>query len=229
MNTIALSGSVREHIGTKNAAQLRRAKRIPCVLYGGSNTVHFSVEEAALRKVVFTPEVSSIELDINGNKTLALVHQKQFHPVSDKVIHVDFMEIKTDRETRALLSLRLKGQAPGVREGGKLNQTMRKLLVKGLPAHIPAHIDVDVSNLKLNQSFHVSDLKLEGLTILERPTDVIATVKVPKKVEEVAATTTAAAAPGAPAAAGATPAAGEAAKPAADTKPAADAKPAAKK
>lgn len=226
MNTIALSGSARQQIGTKNAAQLRRAKRVPCVLYGGGSTVHFSVEEAALRKVVFTPEVNSIELDIDGNKTLALVHQKQFHPLGDHVIHVDFMEIKADRETRALLSLRITGQAPGVRDGGKLNQTMRKLLVKGLPAHIPQHVDVDISGMKLNSSIHVSDLKLDGLTILERLTDVIATVKMPKKVEEVAATTAAVA--GAPVA-GAAPAAGDAAKPGADGKPAADAKPAAKK
>ena len=98
MNTIALSGSVRDQIGTKYAAQLRRAKRVPCVLYGGSNTVHFSVDEAALRKVVFTPEASSIELDLDGNKVLALVHEKQFHPMSDEVVHVDFMEIKADRE-----------------------------------------------------------------------------------------------------------------------------------
>lgn len=226
MNKIALSGNVRETIGTKNASRLRRAKRVPCVLYGGSQTVHFSVEEAALRKVVFTPEVSSIELDIDGNKTLAMVHQKQFHPIGDHVVHVDFMEMKEDREARVLLSVRLAGQAPGVREGGKLNQTMRKVLVKGLPANIPSHIDVDISAMKLNQSIHVSDIKLSGLTILERPSDVIATLKVPKKVEEVAPVAGAAAAVPA---AGATPAAGDAAKPVADAKPATDAKPAAKK
>ena len=123
MNKIALSGTVRDHIGTKHAAQLRRAKRVPCVLYGGGSTVHFSVEEAALRKVVFTPEQNSIELDLGGSKTLAMVHQKQFHPLSDRVIHVDFMEMKEDREARVQLSIRLKGQPAGVREGGKLNQT----------------------------------------------------------------------------------------------------------
>lgn len=219
MNTIALSGSARQQTGTKYAAQLRRSKRVPCVLYGGTGTVHFSVEESALRKVVFTPEANSIELDIDGSKTLAMIHQKQFHPVGDHVIHVDFMEMKADREARVLLSIRLNGQAPGVRKGGKLNQTMRKVLVKGLPARIPQHIDVDVSNMDLNQAIHIGDLKLDGLTVLGRPEDVVATLKMPKKVEEVAATPAAAAAtPGAPAA-GATAAAA----------PAADAKPAAKK
>ncbi|MCB9182531.1 MAG: 50S ribosomal protein L25 [Flavobacteriales bacterium] len=210
MNRIALSGNVREQVGTKDAAQLRRGKRVPCVLYGGQGVVHFSVDEAALRKVVFTPDVNGVELDIDGNKTLAMVHQKQFHPLSDRVIHVDFMEMKEDREARVQLAVRLTGQPVGVRKGGKLSQTMRKIQVKGLPAAIPAHLDVDVSELDVNQTIHVGDLKLTGLTTLGRQEDVVASVKMPKKVEEAAAATPAA---GAPAAA----------------TPAADAKPAAKK
>lgn len=199
MNKVALSGSVREQIGTKYAAQLRRAKRVPCVLYGGESTVHFSVDEAALRKVVFTPEVNTIELDLGGQKALAMVHQKQFHPITDRVVHVDFMELKEDREARVQLAIRLSGQPAGVRQGGKLSQTMRKITVKGLPSRIPAFIDVDVTNLGVNQSLHVSDLKLDGLKPVGRAEDVIAAVKVPKKVEE-AATTAAAPAAGAAAA-----------------------------
>lgn len=210
MNRIALSGNVREQVGTKGAAQLRRAKRVPCVLYGGQGVVHFSVEEADLRKVVFTPDVNGVELDIDGNKTLAMVHQKQFHPLNDRVIHVDFMEMKEDREARVQLAVRLTGQPVGVRKGGKLSQTMRKIQVKGLPAAIPAHLDVDVSELDVNQAIHLGDLKLKGLTTLGRQEDVVASVKMPKKVEEAAA---AAPAAGTPAAAA----------------PAADAKPAAKK
>lgn len=200
MNRIALSGNVRQQVGTKDAAQLRRTKRVPCVLYGGQGVVHFSVDEAALRKIVFTPDVNGVELNIDGSKTLAMVHQKQFHPLNDRVIHVDFMELKEDREARVQLAVRLTGQPVGVRKGGKLNQTMRKLQVKGLPASIPAHLDVDVSELDVNQSIHVSDLKLKGLTPLGRTEDVVASVKMPKKVEEAAAAATPAAA-AAPAAA----------------------------
>ncbi|HRH38866.1 MAG TPA: hypothetical protein PK760_11000 [Flavobacteriales bacterium] len=119
MNKVALSGAVRQNLGTKYSAQLRRAKRVPCVLYGGSNTIHFSVDEAALRKVVFTPEVNGIELDLDGNKSLAMVHQKQFHPVTDGVVHVDFMEIKEDREARVLLSIRLVGHGVTVDRTGQ--------------------------------------------------------------------------------------------------------------
>ena len=197
MNKVTLSGAVRQQVGTKDAAQLRRGKRVPCVLYGGQGVVHFSVDEAALRKVVFTPEVNGVELDIDGNKTLAMVHQKQFHPVSDRVIHVDFMEMKEDREAKVLLAVRLTGQAAGVRKGGKLSQTMRKVRVKGLPAAIPAHLDVDVSELDVNQSIHIRDLKLKGLTPLERPDAVVAAVKVPKQVEEAAPAAAPAATPAA--------------------------------
>ena len=225
MNKLPLSGSVREHIGTRNATRLRSQKRVPCVLYGGSDPVHFSVDEAALRKIIFTPDVSGIELEIGGNTTLAMVHQKQFDPISDRVIHVDFMEIQEDRETRVQLTLRLSGQAPGVRKGGKLNQTMRRLTVKGLPAKFPSHIDVDISEMELNTSIHVSDLKLDGLIALEGPDEVVATLRVPKKGEEVVATPAAGAV--APVA-GAVPAAGAAA-PAAEGDAKSAAKPAAKK
>jgi len=212
MNTVSLSGSLREHTGTKYAAQLRREKRVPCVLYGGGRTIHFSVDEAALGKLVFTPEVNGIELDLDGTKTLAIVHEKQFHPLTDRVTHVDFMELKEDSETLALLSIRLTGQSTGVRKGGKLNQTKRKLRVKGLPAKIPSHLELDVTELDINDSVRVEDLKYEGLTVVERPGDVVVSVKTPKKVEAANAAETAAG--------GATPAAAEA-------KPAA--KPAAKK
>lgn len=230
MNKVALSGTPRTNTGTKGAAQLRREKRVPCVLYGGEGTVHFSVDEAALRKIVFSPEVNEIELDLDGTKTFALVHEKQFHPISDRVIHVDFMEMKEDRETKVLLSVHLKGQPVGVRNGGKLNQNMRKLRVIGLPARIPQHLEVNVADLDINDSIKVSDLKYEGLVLLERPNDVVAAVKMIKKVEEEAPAVAAAAVPGAAPAAGA-PAAGAAAPGAAapDAKAAADAKPGAKK
>ena len=222
MNKIELTGTPRTSTGTKYAAQLRRAKQVPCVLYGGANTIHFSVDEAALGKVVFTAEMSGIELDIAGAKTLALVHEKQFHPTTDRVIHVDFVELNENKETQAYLSIRLKGQPIGVRKGGNLNQNMRKMRVKGLPSTFPTHLEVNVAELDINNSIHVSDLKFAGLTLLERPDDVVVSVKVAKKVEEVAVVATAAV-PGA-----AAPTAGAAAPAAADAKKGAEAKPAAK-
>ncbi|MBS1582666.1 MAG: 50S ribosomal protein L25 [Bacteroidetes bacterium] len=217
MKKVELLGTARESKGTTGATQLRRSKKIPCVLYGGNGTVHFSVEESALSKVVHTPESYRIELDIDGQKRMALLHQKQFHPVSDKLLHVDFLEMNDAKEARVSLSVRLKGQAAGVRKGGKLNQTMRKLRVKGLPTALPEHIEVDITDLDLGHSIRVADLKFPGISLVEKPTDVVVSVKMAKKEEAAAAATAAGAsapAAGAKAAEAAKPAAG-AAKPAA--------------
>jgi large subunit ribosomal protein L25 len=201
MNKISLSGTVRNTVGTKDAAQLRRNKRVPCVLYGGETPVHFSVEESALRHIVFTPKVHTIELDLDGSTVLAMVQNKQFHPTTDRVIHMDFMRVQEGKDAKVTLSLRLTGQPIGVRKGGMMNQTMRKLRVKGQPSSIPEHLDMNVEDLDLNQSIRVKDLKFEGLTLLERAEDVVVAVKMPKKKEEAAPAPGAAPAAGAAAAA----------------------------
>jgi large subunit ribosomal protein L25 len=227
MKKVELSATARPKTGTTGATLVRREKRVPCVLYGDSGTVHFSVDEAALKKIVFTPESYRIELDIDGQKRMALLHQKQFHPVSDAIIHCDFMEMSDTKEARVSLGLKLTGQSAGVKKGGILNQTMRKLRVKGLPSVLPEHLELDITNLEIGKSIHVSDLKFEGITVAEKPSDVVVSVKMAKKEEEVAP----AAAAAAPAAGAAAPAAGAAATPAAgaDAKKAEPAKPAGKK
>lgn len=223
MKKVELTATKRTSKGTTGAAILRRTKRVPCVLYGGSETIHFSVDEAALRKLVFTPESYRIELDIDGDKRMALLHDKQFHPVTDHVLHADFLEMSDAKEAKVSLAVKLKGQAAGVKKGGILSQPLRKVRVKGLPGALPEHLEVDVTDLELNHSIHVSDLNYPGLTIAEKPTDVVASVKMAKKEE---------AAPAAAVATTAAPAAGAAATPApaaADAKKAEPAKPAAKK
>ena len=226
MKKVEITATKRASEGTKGATTLRRAKRVPCVLYGGSGTVHFSVDEAALRKLVFTGETYRVELDIDGDKRMALLHEKQFHPVSDAIIHCDFMEMSENKEAKVSLAVKLKGQSAGVKKGGILSQPLRKLRVKGLPGSLPEHLEVDITDLDLNHSIHVSDLKFPGISIAERPTDVVASVKVAKKEEEAAATPAAAGA-AAPAAGAAAPAAAADAKKGEAAKPAA--KPAAKK
>ncbi|HRT52934.1 MAG TPA: 50S ribosomal protein L25, partial [Flavobacteriales bacterium] len=161
---------------------------------------------------------------IEGDKRMALLHEKQFHPVTDAIIHCDFVEMSENKEARVSLAVKLKGQSVGVKKGGILSQPLRKVRVKGLPGSLPESLEVDITNLELNHSIHVSDLKFPGITIAERLTDVVASVKMAKKEEEVAPT--AAAGTAAPAAGAAAPAA---AAPAADAKKAEAAKPAAKK
>lgn len=197
MNKIALAGNPRTDIGGKYAAQLRRNKQVPCVLYGGKTPVHFSVDEAALGKLVFTPELNGIELSIGGATTLAMIHEKQFHPTTDRVIHVDFLELDEKKVATAIMSVRLKGQPIGVRSGGTLSQPMRKLRVKGVPTKFPTHLEIDVTDLGINTSILVKDLKFDGLQLLDRAEDVVVSVKLAKKVEEAAAAAPGAAAPAA--------------------------------
>jgi large subunit ribosomal protein L25 len=192
MNTIALSGTTRVSNGTKGAAQLRREERVPCVLYGTGDNMHFSVDEKALRKVVFTPEFHGVELNIDGTTTTAFVREVQFHPVTDRVLHVDFLAAQDNKPVKAVISLRLVGQSPGVREGGKLRQTKRRIAVKGLPADLPSFLDVDVSKLGMGDSARVRDLQYKGLSLLDNPNDVVVSVKVSKRDVSAAATAAAA-------------------------------------
>ena len=231
MKKVSISAIPRTGAGTSNSNSLRRQGRVPCVLYGGEKVTHFHVDAKELGKVVFTPETYRIELDMDGTKTMALLHETQFQSVTDAPIHVDFVELNDTKEATVALSLKLNGQPAGVRKGGVLSQKFRKIRVKGLPSALPEHLELDVTGVELGDSLRMSDLKFPGLSVAERDTDVVLTVKMPKKVEEVAvvaAVTTAV-----PAAGAAAPAAGAAAPgaaaPAADAKKADPAKPAGKK
>ena len=218
MKKVTLTGATRANSGSSDANRLRSAGQVPCVLYGGSATRHFTVDEKQLRKVVFTPDSFRIELDLGEEKLMALLHETQFHPVTDAPIHADFVEMSENKESRVSLTLKLVGQAAGVKGGGRVVQNFRKLRVKGVPDALPEHLEVDVTALEINDSIHVSDLKFEGITVLERPTDVVVAVRHQRK-EEVAAVAAVATTEGAPApgAAAGAPAAGAAA-PAADAK-----------
>jgi len=198
MKNVELIGTKRETKGTTGAKEVRRNKQVPCVLYGGKDVVHFSVDERALSKIVHSPEAYSVQLDIDGEKRTALLHDKQFQPVTDAVIHADFLETIANRESRLSMTVRLKGQSAGVRMGGKLNQTMRKLRVKGLPDALPELIELDITKLELGDSIRVSDLSLPGITIMEKSNDVVVSVKMAKKVAETPAETAAAAGAAAP-------------------------------
>ena len=202
MKKVTITGAKRELNGTKNAEALRREKKVPCVLYGGETIQHFSVDEAAIGKLVFTPEVFRVELDIDGQKNMAFIQETQFHPVSDRIQHVDFLALDETKEAQVTLSIKLSGQSIGVRNGGNLSQVKRKLRVKGLPSDLPEHLDIDITKLEVGQSLRIRDLDIKGLTVLEPASEVVAHVKMPKQSkEDVAAAAAAAAAPGAPAAA----------------------------
>jgi large subunit ribosomal protein L25 len=204
MKNVELTGTKRPISGTTGAKGLRRNKQVPCVLYGGQDIIHFSVEERALNKIVHSPDAFSVELNIDGEKRTALLHDKQFQPLTDAIIHADFLETVANKEAKVSLNVRLKGQSAGVRKGGKMTQSLRRLRVKGMPDKLPEILELDVTTLELGENIQVKDIVIPGMTILEKPNDVVVSVKVPKKVEtpaETAAAVPAAATAAAPAAA----------------------------
>ncbi|HNW50765.1 MAG TPA: 50S ribosomal protein L25/general stress protein Ctc [Prolixibacteraceae bacterium] len=166
MKTFELKGSVREALGKKDSAKLRSEGNVPCVLFGGETPIHFYVVKADLQKLIYTPNVYLVNLEIGKNKQQAIMQDIQFDPVSDEVIHIDFMEITNDKPVKIEVPLEVVGFAKGIRAGGKLQVEVRRLKVMALPKFLPDSIKIDVTELDLGQSLRVSDINLENVTIL---------------------------------------------------------------
>ena len=187
MKTFELSGEVRENLGKKATKAVRVSENIPCVLYGGKENVHFTVSASAVRKLIYTPEVYVEELTIGKNKTKAIMKELQFHAVTDKVQHIDFLEIDEKKPVVVELPVKLTGLAEGVKAGGKLSLEMRKLKVKGIYTNIPESITVDVTNVGLGKSIQVGKLALKDLEILNSKMSVVAQVKLTRAARGAAA------------------------------------------
>lgn len=177
MKSVALSGNKRAERGTSNAKSLRKEEKVPCVIYGGKENIHFTVNEIAFGKIVNTPEVFFIDLDIDGTTIKAIIKDVQYHPVTDRTIHVDFLEVSEDKAVTVKLPIKLVGNAKGVINGGKLRTVTRKLRVNGLPSALPEFIEIDITELKIGQSIKVEEIKGDGLTFLDAPNAVVVAVK----------------------------------------------------
>jgi len=234
MKSLSISGTLRETLGTKGAKESRKNGQVPCVLYGGKEIIHFVADEPSFKKLISTIDAYFVKFNIGNKEYNAILKEAQFHPVTDTLLHVDFIEIVPEKPVEIDIHLQFVGSAVGVVvRGGVLAKSMRKVKVKGLIENIPDIITIDISSLELNHSIKVGDLKRDNLEFMDNHKKVIVAVKTARTVEEVAAAVTADGAE-APAAAGAAKpaaAAAGAAKPAAaaTAKPAAGAKPAAKK
>jgi len=177
MKTFELKGSVRPELGKKATKALRVNNSIPCVLYGGKETIHFEVTTSDVRKLIYTPEIFLVELNFADRKLNAILKEIQFHPVKDTILHIDFLEVFEDKPIIMEVPVKLIGLAEGVKMGGKLSQEMRKLRVKALYKNIPEKLDVQVENLGLGKTIQVGALSFDNLTILNNPINVVAAVK----------------------------------------------------
>ena len=188
MKSFELKGTVRTDLGKKASKAERVSDNIPCVLYGGKDNVHFTTTVSDVRKLVYSPDVFIVNLDIDGTKTKAIMKALQFHPVTDKVLHLDFLKLTDDKPVVVEIPVKLEGLAEGVKAGGKLSLEMRKLKVKGLYTQIPENIVIDVTALGLGKSIQVAKVSVDKLEILNAKNAVVAQVKLTRAARGAAAT-----------------------------------------
>ena len=185
MKSITIKGSQRESVGKVATKALRNAGKVPCVLYGGDNVLHFSAEELPLSKLVYTPFVYTAKIELeNGEKFNAIVKDIQFHPVSDKILHIDFYQLFSDKEIMMEIPVTLIGSAPGVVNGGNLRFPYRKLRIKALPDNLPDFINADISKLDIGDKLYVTELENDKFTILHPDNTVVAQVRISRLTVE---------------------------------------------
>jgi large subunit ribosomal protein L25 len=185
MKTVSLSGSPRESVGKKDAKKQRREGKVPCVLYGGEEQVHFTVDALKFDKLIFTTDVYLINISVDGKEYQAILQDVQFHPVTDRVLHADFLLAKPGQPIIIGLPVRFEGNVPGVMAGGRLIKKMRKVVVKGQVDDMPDFITVDMSNLHIGDSIKVKDLETDKFVCMDHKNAVVVLVKTARGAEEL--------------------------------------------
>ena len=207
MKSVSISAEKRVDLGKKEAKALRAAGKVPCVVYGGENIQHIAATEIAFNNLVYTPNVYTVAIDIEGSTVNALIKDIQFHPVTDRIIHVDFIELTPGKEVNTEIPVVITGNAIGVRNGGKLRKTLRKLSIRSTPENLPDAITLDITNMKIGDKIYVRDIDADKFDILTSGNAVVVAVKTARNVIEEVEEEVAEGAEGAEAPAAETPAA----------------------
>ncbi|MEA3480115.1 MAG: 50S ribosomal protein L25/general stress protein Ctc [Bacteroidota bacterium] len=211
METVSMSGSLRENVGKKDAKKQRKEGNVPCVLYGGKEQVHFTMDERNFTKILFTPNVFIINLDLDGKPFQTVLQDIQYHPVTDKVLHADFLELAESKPVRIAIPVRLTGSASGIIKGGRLVHKMRKINIKALIDNLPDEVVIDISKLEIGDTIKIKDLTLGKVEMLDLPSEMVVGVRTTRVVvEEEEEEEEEEGEEGAPAAEGVAPAEGEA-------------------
>ncbi len=193
MKTIEIKGSLRSELGKKNSKLIRKQGNVPCVIYGNGNNIHFYAHENSFKNLVYTPDAHIVHLNL-GEKEYDLVMQEiQFHPVTDKITHIDFIEINDKKPITISLPIKITGESVGVKAGGKLRIKKRSLKVRGLASDIPEFLPIDITNLKIHHSVKVADLSFDKIELVDPKITTILSVATSRVVqksegEEVAGT-----------------------------------------
>ena len=187
MKSITIKGSQRESVGKVATKALRNAGMVPCVIYGGENPVHFSAEERAFKGLVYTPEAHTVVIELEGGKKFdGILQDIQFHPVSDKILHVDFYNLDAAKEITMEVPVKITGTSPGVLLGGVLRLNQRKLKVRALPANLPDSIVADISELEMGNKLYVTKLGAPNYKILHPDNTVVCQVRISRAAMKAA-------------------------------------------
>ncbi|MGZ5188503.1 MAG: 50S ribosomal protein L25/general stress protein Ctc [Kaistella sp.] len=177
MKSITIQGTKRESVGKKSTKALRDAELVPCVVYGGTETLNFSAEERSFKGLVYTPEAHTVSIEVDGQTIPAVLQDIQFHPLTDKILHADFYQLSEDKPVVMEVPVRLTGRSKGVVAGGAMRQSFRKLKLKALPSNLPDEIVVDVTPLKIGNKLYVGDIKTNNFTFMHPDNAVVVAVK----------------------------------------------------
>ena len=185
MKSITIQGQQRESVGKVATKALRNAGRVPCVVYGGETPVHFSADEIAFKDLVYTPEAHTVVVNLdNGSKVECILQDIQFHPVTDKILHIDFYQIFDDKEVTMEIPVRIVGNSKGVRNGGVLRIVNRKLRVKALPNDLPDFIEADITEMRIGNKMYVTAIEQEKFKIMHGENTVICQVRTSRTAVE---------------------------------------------
>ena len=185
MKSVSINGIARVDLGKKFAKQLRKEENVPCVIYGGSEEpIHFYAHSNEFRKIVYTPNVYLINVIIGDNTFQVTMGDIQFHPVTDKILHIDFLRVFENKEVKINIPITITGNSKGVRNGGRLSLNMRRMLIESMSKYLPETIEIDITELRIGDSIRVSDLSRDNIKFLNNPQDVIVAVKTARAAVE---------------------------------------------
>ncbi len=187
MEAVTVSGTIRTEVGKKATKAVRSAGEIPAILYSKNGSVHFSTTHKAVKNLIFTPAFRIADIDLAGKAHRAIVKDIQWHPVTDEIVHLDFLELIDGHTVKVELPVRFEGTAPGMRSGGKLLQLMRRIKVKASPENLVDELKLDVSSLELGQSIRVRDIEpIEGIEIMSAGASPVGIIEIPRALRSAA-------------------------------------------
>ena len=186
MKSITIKGSERENVGKKATKAVRDAGMVPCVIYGGNQPVHFVADERAFKDLVYTPNAHTVVVELNGTSYNVIMQDIQFHPVSDKILHIDFFQLSEDKEIIMEVPVKVTGTSPGVLLGGVLRLNQRRLKVKALPKNLPDFVEANISELQMGNKLYVTKLETNNFKLMHPDNTVVCQVRISRAAMKAA-------------------------------------------